>query len=542
MAVLVERRLKHVFQRFRIGDFLQAVHALVIVKSIFLHADHRRIAGLTFLCTQHLLRILQRGFHHGNHVKRITFRFRIKQFQRSQQERAQRLVKREIIRHVDGHEIVLAAIIAVFRFDHIRIEQGLEDLVGTIMKTPLLFWSLRRIVDQAIDAVACVAALRHFVQHHGMRDLHMWHQSLRVRVDQPVERVLIPRDEALRCFLALDFLELLGVVACLGEGLGVLDFEFRPFGDNQTFRVEAHTSRTPCDLMEFAGAQFAHFRAVELGQCGQHHGMDGHVDADTQRVGAADYRQQTLLGELLDQTTIAGEHARMVNADSGAQQTLQNLAECGGELRTFDRLRNGGTLFLAGHTRACQGVRRLQCGVLGEMHHINRCFVSAERQFDGFLQRVKRVLVCQRYRTRRIGDDVDVRVRHVLQFVGDRIDVAQCGAHQQKLRVRQCQQRNLPSPTTLRIAIIMEFIHRHTADIGMTAFTQCLVRENLRSAADDRSVGVDVCVSGDHADVLAAEHLHQIKELLRHQRFNRSCVIRATARAQRSEMHTQRHQ
>ena len=114
----------------------------------------------------------------------------------------------------------------------------------------------------------------------------------------------------------------------------------------------------------------------------------------------------------------------MVNADSGAQQTLQNLAECSGELRALDRLRNGGTLFLAGHTCACQGVRRLQCGVLREMHHINRSFASAERQFDGLLQRVKRVFVRQRHRARRIGDDVDVRVRHVLQFVGDRIDVA----------------------------------------------------------------------------------------------------------------------
>ena len=370
----------------------------------------------------------------------------------------------------------------------------------------------------------------------------MRHQSFRGRVDQLVERVLIPRDKTFWRLLALDFLELLGIIACLGEGLGVLDFEFRPFGDDQAFRVEAHTARTPCDLMEFSGPQFAHFRAVELGQCGQHHGMDGHVDADAQRICAADHRQQTLLGELLDQTTIAGEHTRMVNADSGAQQTLQNLAECGGELRALDRLRNGGTLFLAGHTRACQGVRRLQCGVLREMHHINRCFSSAERQFDGLLQRVKRILVRQRHRARRIGDDVDVRIRHVLQFVGDRIDVAQCGAHQQKLRVRQCQQRNLPSPTALRIAIIMEFIHRYTADIGMAALTQCLVRENLRSAADDRSIGVDVRVSGDHADVLTTEHLHQIKELLRHQRLDRSRVIRATARAQRREMHAQRHQ
>ena len=143
MTVFVERSLKHVFQWFRIRDLLQAVHTFVIVKTVFLHANHRRIASLTFLRAQHLLRVLQRGFHHGNHVKRVTFRFRIKQFQRSQQERAQRLVKREIIRHVDGHEIVLATIIAVFRFDHIRVEQGLEDLVGTIMKTLLLFRSLR---------------------------------------------------------------------------------------------------------------------------------------------------------------------------------------------------------------------------------------------------------------------------------------------------------------------------------------------------------------------------------------------------------------
>ena len=165
------------------------------------------------------------------------------------------------------------------------------------------------------------------------------------------------------------------------------------------------------------------------------------------------------------------------------------------------------------------------------MHHIDRRFPSAEGQFDGLLQRIKRVLVRQRHRTGRIGDDVDIRVRHILQFVGNRIDIAQRGAHQQKLRVRQRQQRNLPSPTALRIAVIMEFIHRHTADIGMTALTQRLIRKDLRSAADNRRIGVDMRVSGDHANVLAAEHLNQIKELLGYQCFDRSRVIRTTARA-----------
>ena len=79
--------------------------------------------------------------------------------------------------------------------------------------------------------------------------------------------------------------------------------------------------------MEFAGTQLAHLRAIELGQCGQHHGMNGHVDADTQRVSAADHRKKTLLGELLDQTAIAGKHARMVDTHAGTQQTLQNLTE-----------------------------------------------------------------------------------------------------------------------------------------------------------------------------------------------------------------------
>ena len=72
-----------------------------------------------------------------------------------------------------------------------------------------------------------------------MRDLHMWYQSFRGRVDQLVERVLIPCDKTFWRLLALDFLELLGIIACLGEGFGVLDFEFRPFGDDQAFRVEA---------------------------------------------------------------------------------------------------------------------------------------------------------------------------------------------------------------------------------------------------------------------------------------------------------------
>ena len=410
------------------------------------------------------------------------------------------------------------------------------------MQALLLLRSLRRIVDKPVDAVAGVAALLHLVQHHGMGDLHMRHQCFRSRVDKLVERVLVPRYETFRSLFALDLLQFLRIVACLGQSLGVLDFEFGGFGYDQTLRVEAHASGASCDLMELAGAQLAHLRAVELGQRGQYHGMNRHIDTDTKRVGAADHWQQSLLGELLHQTTIAGEHAGMVDADAGPQQTLQDLAERGGELRALDGFRDRGALLLAGHARAGQRVGGLQRGILREMHHVNRRLALAERQFHRLLQRVECVFVRQRHGTWRIGDDIHVGVRHVLKLVGDCVDIAQRRAHQQELRIRQRKQRHLPSPAALGIAVIVELVHRHAADIGVAALAQRLIGEDLRGAADDRRIRVDMRVAGDHADVLAAENFNQVEELLRHQSLDRSRVIGTAARAQRGEMHAERHQ
>ena len=120
----------------------------------------------------------------------------------------------------------------------------------------------------------------------------------------------------------------------------------------------------------------------------------------------------------------------MVDADAGTQQTLQDLAERGGELRALDGFRDRGALLLAGHARAGQRVGGLQRGILREMHHVNRRLALAERQFHRLLQRVECVFVRQRYGTWRIGDDIHVGVRHVLKLVGDCVDIAQRRAHQ----------------------------------------------------------------------------------------------------------------
>ena len=277
--------------------------------------------------------------------------------------------------------------------------------------------------------------------------------------------------------------------------------------------------------MEFTGTQAAGLDSVELRQRGEYHRVDWHVDADTQGIGTANHGKQTLLGELLDQTAIAREHASMMHADTGAQQALQDLAESGGELRALHRLGDGLTLLLGGDITVGERLGGSQCGILREVDDVNRGVAVADQQLDSRRQRLVGVFVGQRDRARRIGNDVDIRVGGVLKPIGNRIDVAERCAHEQELRVRQCNQRNLPRPSTLSIAVIVEFVHRHAADIRLVAFPERLVREDFRRAADNRRVGVDVGVPGDHADIVTAKHVDQVEELLGHQRLDRRGVV-----------------
>ena len=359
-----------------------------------------------------------------------------------------------------------------------------------------------------------------------MRDLQMRDQGFRSGVDELAERAFVPGHEAFGGFLALDLLELLRVASGLGYGLLVLDLIFGSLGYHQSFGVEAHTAGASGDLVEFAGAQAAHLGAIELGQRGQHHGVNRHINANAQRIGAANHRQQTLLGELFDQTTVSRQHAGMMDTDAGAQQTLQNLAKSRGEFDAFDGFGDGLTLFLAGHAGGGKRLRGFQRGVLREVHHIYRCLAVAEGEFHGSFQRVERVLIAQRHRAWRIGDDIHIRcVVEIGELVGDGIHVAKRGTHQQELGLRQGQQWHLPCPATLRVAVVVEFVHGHEAHVSMRALTQSLVGENLGGAADDRRVGVDMAVAGDHADIVAAEHLYQVEELLGDQRFDGRGVV-----------------
>ena len=131
-------------------------------------------------------------------------------------------------------------------------------------------------------------------------------------VDQAREGVLVPGDKALGRALLLELLHLFGVAHGLELRLVVLDLELRGLRDYDALGVEAGTAGAPGDLVELTRAQAALLASVEFGEPGEQHGVDGHVDAHAQRVGAADHGQQALLGELFHEQAVAREHAGVV--------------------------------------------------------------------------------------------------------------------------------------------------------------------------------------------------------------------------------------
>ena len=109
---------------------------------------------------------------------------------------------------------------------------------------------------------------------------------------------------------------------------------------------------------------------VVFAQRGEQHRSDGHVDADTERVGAGDDPQQALLGELLYRVGGNGEHPGVMDADPGAQQFGQRLAKSGAEAEITDGLPSASGR-LVGDLGAEQGLRPLDGSGLGEVDDVN---------------------------------------------------------------------------------------------------------------------------------------------------------------------------
>jgi len=76
---------------------------------------------------------------------------------------------------------------------------------------------------------------------------------------------------------------------------------FRRLRDDPALVVKTFPSGTPANLVKIPRAQNAALLAVKFAQPREQHRANRHVDANAERVRAADDLEQTLLRELLDE-------------------------------------------------------------------------------------------------------------------------------------------------------------------------------------------------------------------------------------------------
>src|SRR5438128_1188665 len=83
-----------------------------------------------------------------------------------------------------------------------------------------------------------------------------------------------------------------------------------------TFIIEPFASGAAADLMKVPRGENAGLLAVKLTELGKQYGANGNIDADTQRVRAANDFEQSFLRELFDEHAILREQPCMVQTDA----------------------------------------------------------------------------------------------------------------------------------------------------------------------------------------------------------------------------------
>ena len=310
-------------------------------------------------------------------------------------------------------------------------------------------------------------------------------------------------------------------------------------------RVEAGPARAAGDLEELAGLQDPLPVAVELREPGEEHRADRHVDADAEGVGAADDGEQAGLGEGLHEAPVLGQHPGVVHADAGLHQLLQRLAEARAEPEGPDLLGDGVLVLPVdpGESPDAQQPGRVLDGVgLREVHDVRRRLAGRDELLDRLVEMFDGPPEAEGDGPLGLVDHGGRPAGTPGQVGGDLRDVAQGRGHQHELRVGQLQERHLPRPAAVRLAVVVELVHHHQPDVGAGALAQGDVGEHLGGAGDDRRVGVDAGVAGQHADVVGAEHLAEREELLAHQRLDRRGVERHPPVGQRRQVSAGRDQ
>ena len=324
------------------------------------------------------------------------------------------------------------------------------------------------------------------VEDHRRRHPHVARQRLGGGLDQPGHGRLAPRHHALGYLAAHQLSALLRVVGDLGELLEVLHLVLGRLDDDGACGVVAGPPGPPGDLVELAGVEQPGAGAVVLRQRREDDGPDRHVDADAESVGAADDLEQAGLGQLFHQPPVLGQHPGVVHADPVPDQSRQRRAERRREAEPADEVGDRGLLLLGAHVDAHQRLRPLQRRGLGEVDDVDRRLLRVEQVADRLVHRRGRVVVVQRDRALGVGDQRRRPAGAPGQVLAQERDVAERRRHQQELRVRQLQQRHLPGPAAVGVAVEVELVHDDQADVGVCALAQRDVGQHLGGAGDDR--------------------------------------------------------
>ena len=306
--------------------------------------------------------------------------------------------------------------------------------------------------------------------------------------------------------------------------------------------VVSGTPGTTRDLMELACGELAHLDTVVLREAGEQDGADGHVDSDTESVGSTDHPQQPTLRELLDQTPIFGQHARVVHPDTRTNQARERCTESRGEAEAADLLGDRISLLARGDFGTRQRLRALDGGRLRKVHDVDRGEPIAQQLLHRVVHRRHHVPVVEWNRTGDTGHLRHLAAGAALQIGRELGDVAEGCRHQQELRAGKKQQRDLPCPSALGVGVVVELVHDHDIRRSIRPLSQRDVGQDLGCTADDQRIRVHTGVTGDHADVGRAKGLDQLEELLADQRLDRRRVPAALALREGDRVGGERHE
>ena len=232
----------------------------------------------------------------------------------------------------------------------------------------------------------------------------------------------------------------------------------------------------------------------------------------------------------------------MVYPDAEAEEAPELGTVGGVEAEADQGLLDAPLLVAVRHARAGQRLGSLGALALGEAHDVDRRLALLEQPLDRLVNRRLPKLEVERHRPL-----LGVDVRHPtpglrLELLTDRRHVPERRRHQQEAGVGQGEQWDLPGRAPRAVSVVVKLVHHGVGGRRLGALAQGHARQHLLRAADHVGVRIDAGVARQHPDLLGAEQVAELEELLADQSLGWSRVEGALALAHRLEVQRRRHE